>query len=247
MPGHYISSIAKKLIERYDVVDIAAYKDLNEKFRLKYSLDRLTACFLLALLSPIFLLIILWVKLDGLFFPEDSGSVFYLEPRISAGKVFNIIKFRTVTMAATKEIKSKPDTKSITGSLHTTHAGKMILKWYMDELPQLFNIAKGEMSFVGPRPHILNQHNQEIAAGLIYRDVIKAGLLGIPQVCKRRPKYAKLLQRMALKHKPVSRTLNTLDGLYAKKCLNKAPLQIILLDLYIILQGLIVIVRGEKQ
>jgi len=224
--------------------DIKNYKLLNEKFRLKYCIDRVIACALLALASPIFLMVICGVKLGGWFYPEDSGSIFYTEPRISAGEIFNIIKFRTVTMVAVEKIKNSTDTRSITCSPNTTCAGKIILKWYLDEFPQLFNIAKGDISFVGPRPHIISHHENDIKSGLIYRNIVKAGLLGIPQACKRRPGYAAMLGKMSIKHKSCNKVLDKLDGLYVKKCLKKSVFGIALFDIYIIIQGLIVIMKG---
>ena len=143
-------------------------------------------------------------------------------------------------------IKLDSDRRSITASPNITHAGKIILKWYIDELPQLFNIAKGDMSFVGPRPHILNHHNEDIKAGLIYRDIIKAGLLGIPQACKIRPEYAALLEDMARTHKPTIRVLNKLDALYPFRCMEKTPFEILLFDISVVVQGLIVVLRGIK-
>jgi len=225
--------------------DTERYIALNKKFALKYVLDRIVACIMLAITLPIILLAALIIKLHGWLYPEEAGSVFYAEPRISAGKIFKIIKFRTVTKSAVEQICQASKEKSITGNKDTTRAGKIILRWYLDELPQLFNIAKGDMSFVGPRPHILSHHEQDIKAGLTYRNIIKAGLLGIPQACKRRPKYAALLEKMALTHQATSKALNALDGIYVKKCLDKTPLNIIALDIYIVAQGLIVVFRGS--
>ena len=236
----------KESKEEKPLSSIEEYEQLNKKLILKYVLDRLCACILLAIASPIILFGSFIIKLQGWFYPEEAGSIFYTEPRISAGKVFRIIKFRTITEKAVVQIREKQETKSITGSLGITRAGKFILNWYLDELPQLFNIAKGDMSFVGPRPHIVAQHNQEIKVGLLYRNVIKAGLLGIPQACKRRPKYASLLKKMERTHKPYSRALNTLDGLYAKKCMRKKPIEILFFDISIIFQGLVVVSRGTK-
>jgi len=217
---------------------------LNKKFALKYVLDRILACVLLALVSPFMLLGAFVIKLYGRLNQNEAGSIFYTEPRISAGKVFNIIKFRTVPSNIVDQIRNEREKRSITGSRVTTQAGRVILRWYLDELPQLFNIAKGDMSFVGPRPHIIDQHKQEIAAGLTYRNIIKAGLLGIPQACKKRPKYAALLEQMAKTHQATNKALNALDGIYAKKCLEKSTLEIIKFDIYIVVQGLVVVFRG---
>ena len=155
--------------------NIEDYLQLNVKFRVKYMLDRIIACLLCGLLAPVFLLLMFSIKMYGWLYQEDVGSIFYLEPRITAGKIFYIIKFRTVTMNAVSSIKNKQRTKSITGSPHKTRMGWLILKWYLDELPQLFNIAKGELSFVGPRPHIIAHHENDIKSGMIYRNISKQG------------------------------------------------------------------------
>ena len=222
------------------------YKELDKKFTLKYAVDRVVAPVLLAISLPILLLGAFIIKLYGWFYKEEAGSVFYTETRISAGKKFKIIKFRTITNDKIEWIRALPEKRSITASSGITHAGRIILKWYMDELPQLFNIAKGDMSFVGPRPHILNHHNEDIKAGLTYRNVIKAGLLGIPQACKIRPEYAALLEDMARTHKPTIRVLNKLDALYPFRCMEKTPFEILLFDISVVVQGLIVVLRGIK-
>ena len=226
--------------------DISKYIKLNEKFLLKYTIDRILACILLAISAPVMLMGVFIIKLYGWLNKQEAGSIFYKEPRISAGKLFYIIKFRTVTADTIDWIKLDPDRRSITSAPNTTKAGEIILNWYLDELPQLFNIVKGDMSLVGPRPHILSHHRQEIKLGLIYRNIIKAGLLGIPQVCKRRPKYTALLKEMAKAHKPDNKKLNKLDALYANKCLTKTPIEILFFDVYLIVQGLIVVIRGVK-
>jgi len=246
MYGLCILSILKSDTKEKSMSDISKYIELNEKFLLKYSIDRILACILFAISVPVLLAGVFIIKLYGWFNKEESGSIFYKEPRISAGKIFYIIKFRTVTQDTVNWIKSDPDRRSITAAPNITRAGKIILNWYLDELPQLFNIAKGDMSFVGPRPHILNHHRKEIELGLVYRNVIKAGLLGIPQVCKRRPEYAALLKEMARTHKPVITALNKLDALYAFRCMRKTSFEILLYDINIIIQGFVVIVRGVK-
>ena len=223
---------------------VADYKKLNKKFILKYCLDRILAVVLLVVVSPLFLLVMWAIILDGFLYPENKGSIFYTEPRITQGRVFNIIKFRTITEEAVSWIHQEPESRSITGCKDKTFAGKFILKWYFDELPQIFNIAKGDMSFVGPRPHVISQHEKEIEIGCLYRNIIKTGLLGIPQACKRRPEFAALLEKMARTHKPFDKALCSLDGFYAKKCMEKSVFGILLFDLSIIAQCLGVVVRG---
>lgn len=96
------------------------------------------------LLSPLLILIALIVKLSS------YGKIFYLAPRVGLnGKSFKIIKFRTM-----KENSDKgPDTTS-RNDQRITKIGFFLRKYKLDELPQLFNILIGDMSFVGPRPEL---------------------------------------------------------------------------------------------
>ena len=159
---------------------------------------------------PMFLIVTFLIIIDGFIHVENKGPIFYLEPRNSAGKVFKVIKFRTVPLKEIEWIKEEPDNRSITGgTTEKTWAGKIILNWYLDELPQLINVLKGEMSLVGPRPHLLGQHRLELQEGLVYRDHLKAGILGVPQACKRSLEYSKSIEKMASCHKTRSKALRT--------------------------------------
>jgi len=243
-----IGKQTEKNIKIYsDSAEFSDYLQLPSKLQIKYFLDRIFAYPLLFLFSPFILLVAWAIKLDGWLHPKYAGSVFYAEPRVSAGKLFKIVKFRTVTEETIRWLRQGPESRSITGSGATTCAGKFILRWYLDEIPQLFNIIKGEMSLVGPRPHIINQYNQEMSQGLLYRQVIKAGFFGVPQACKRHPKYKAILERMACTHYSENKMLNTLDGLYIKKSLKHSILSILLFDFNIIARCIIVIVRGGAK
>lgn len=99
----------------------------------------------LLILSPLFLIVAIWIKLDS------KGSIFYKQIRVGKNnKDFKILKFRSMRQNADK------------GSLITvggrdsrvTRAGYSIRKYKLDELPQLINVLKGDMSIVGPRPEV---------------------------------------------------------------------------------------------
>jgi lipopolysaccharide/colanic/teichoic acid biosynthesis glycosyltransferase len=106
--------------------------------------------FLLALIGliiclPLLLFIATWIKLDS------PGSVFFRQTRIGQfGREFNLYKFRT--MVANAEVLGKQITS--TDDKRITMSGKLLRKYKLDELPQLFNVLKGEMSLVGPRPEV---------------------------------------------------------------------------------------------
>jgi len=222
------------------------YDSLKAKLRFKYLLDRVSAFCCLIITSPLFFFAACLIKLDGFLHPRNRGSVFYKEPRMSEGRQFFIIKFRTIDESTVQWVREKPNVRSITGSPNTTWAGRWLLKWYLDELPQLWNVLKGEMSIVGPRPHILDQHQAEVNQGSVYRNYLKAGILGVPQACKRHPKYEALFKQMARAHKSENQALNSLDGLYARKCLENSLFGILLFDLSIIFKGLTVILTGDS-
>ncbi len=103
------------------------------------------------------------------------------------------------------------------------------------------------MSLVGPRPHLAGQHKMEIKQGLVYRDYLKAGILGVPQACKRTVKYSRSIEAMAKNHGTKSKALRTLDGFYAMKCLEKNIVQIFVLDIFLIARGLWVVMRGHGK
>jgi len=99
----------------------------------------------LVLLSPVFILICIWVKLDS------KGAVFYKQIRVGINNVdFELIKFRTMQ----KNSEQKGLLTIGERDSRITKSGFYIRKYKIDELPQLINVLKGEMSIVGPRPEV---------------------------------------------------------------------------------------------
>ena len=112
----------------------------------------------------------------------DGGKVFYKQTRLTKdGKTFEIIKFRSMVENAEKDGVARLAKES---DDRITPVGKIIRKLRIDELPQLFNILKGDMSFVGPRPErpeIAKQYEKEMPEFAL-RLQVKAGLTGYAQV-----------------------------------------------------------------
>jgi lipopolysaccharide/colanic/teichoic acid biosynthesis glycosyltransferase len=111
---------------------------------------------------------------------EDGGKVFFIQERVKEGEdTFNIIKFRS--MKETKDDEVLPATKD---DDRITKVGRFIRNWRIDEIPQLINVLKGDMSIVGPRPE--RKEHVEIYSRDIpefkYRLRVKAGLTGLAQV-----------------------------------------------------------------
>jgi len=96
-------------------------------------------------LFPFFGVIACWIKLDS------PGPVFFRQKRIGQyGKPFNVLKFRTMV----KDAEKKGAKITVSGDARITRCGRILRKYKLDELPQLINVLKGEMSLVGPRPEV---------------------------------------------------------------------------------------------
>lgn len=140
--------------------------------RLKRIIDIFLASILLILSSPIMLLAALIIKLDS------EGGIFFLQERLGQkGKAFKIIKFRTMI----KDAANCGQLWTVENDPRITRAGRVLRKLRIDELPQLINIFKGEMSFIGPRPLAYCSPMGNIRY-YKYRLLVKPGITGWAQV-----------------------------------------------------------------
>ena len=142
----------------------------------KRFIDLVCSIILIILTSPIMLLSAIIIKIS------DGGPVFYKQVRVTRdNKEFKIIKFRSMKVNAESDGKARLASKN---DDRITWFGKFIRKVRIDELPQLFNILKGDMSFIGPRPErpeIIEQYMKEMPE-FAFRTKVKAGLAGYAQV-----------------------------------------------------------------
>ena len=140
-------------------------------------LDFSLSLFLLLLASPLFLVISIAIKL------LDNGPVFYTQPRMGyQKKLFTIYKFRTLVPDADKIIGAR--VLSSSKSNLVTPIGKFLRNTRLDELPQLINIMKGDMTFFGPRPQrpeIVEHYGKQIK-NYDKRFNVRPGLIGFPQL-----------------------------------------------------------------
>lgn len=153
----------------------------------KRLLDKGVAAALVIVLAPVFAFASAAMGVDMVLSRRDRGPWLYRERRISRGRAFDLLKFRTLR----RDVLEAGDA----GEAHArvleaefgnlTWAGRRILKpWYFDELPQLFNVLRGDMSLVGPRPWPPSMVQGQIAAGYDYRNRVIAGWTGPAQVQK---------------------------------------------------------------
>lgn len=139
-----LGSVRMNTIYALPMVDMTSSKVSSCELNIKQSLDFILSFFALIFLSPLMLFIALKIKIDS------SGPVFYRQERIGRfGKPFYIYKFRSMHTDA--ESNAGPMLSSIDDS-RVTSFGRFLRKYRLDELPQFWNVLKGDMSLVGPRP-----------------------------------------------------------------------------------------------
>ena len=148
---------------------------MEQRF-IKRMIDVVCSLILIVLTSPIMLITAILIKLG------DRGPVLYKQVRCTIGqKEFKILKFRSMRTDAEKDGQARLAQKN---DDRITPVGRFIRACRIDELPQLFNILRGDMSFIGPRPErpeIIAQY-LEVMPEFVYRMKVKAGLAGFAQV-----------------------------------------------------------------
>jgi O-antigen biosynthesis protein WbqP len=168
------------------------------------------------LFLPIFLVIIILISLIILL--VDGGPIFFSQRRFNKnGEYFNIIKFRTLKKEAQHNIPTN-EYKQI--DKFVTKTGKFLRKTSLDELPQILNILKGEMSFIGPRPLLWNQNELMRLRTLNGSSRLRPGITGLAQVSE----SAKTDDQEKIRY----------DGIYYQKLSFKLDLMIILFTIKII-------------
>ena len=173
-------------IEGVPLVGLPAPR-LSESARfLKRTLDLVGATAGLILLAPVFAIVAAWIKLDS------RGPVFFRQVRMGAGEQpFRVFKFRTMVDDAellksevahlNMHVNDDPRMFKVPDDPRVTRVGGFLRRTRMDELPQLFNVIRGEMSLVGPRPLILDE-DQYVVRWARCRLKLKPGMTGLWQV-----------------------------------------------------------------
>nr|WP_272916526.1 sugar transferase [Qipengyuania pelagi] len=148
---------------------------------LKRSIDWLVALAMGVLLFPFLLLVGLLVRLDS------PGPALFRQERIGyQGRPFTVYKFRTMKISASNPSAVRDLAITRDRDNRITPIGRFLRKSRIDELPQILNVLKGEMSWIGPRPEasVLSQWYEAEIPFYRYRHVIRPGIAGWAQVCQ---------------------------------------------------------------
>ncbi|MBN1663677.1 MAG: sugar transferase [Deltaproteobacteria bacterium] len=217
----------------------AKYKDL---FELKNPIDvplpklifdKLAAFIILTCCLPVIILLMIFNWIEGIFIKDNRGPLFFYYHAVSRGKVFKKYKIRLIKVKfIDKELQAKGDWHAFMNEWDPearTFLGKFVKKFYLDEIPQFFNVLKGDMSLVGPRPIAVHHYERDLAQGNIPRSLIRGGLLGYGHIRKGTPEFGK----------------PEYEYEYVHRYLHYSPFRLLLLDLYIIGRGIAVIARAK--
>ena len=145
-----------------------------EYLKVKRVIDLVLSVLAAVILSPFFLILFIAIKLD------TPGPIFFKQKRVGIHKThFNILKFRTMRIDTPKDtpthLLGNPDQ-------YITKVGKFLRKTSLDELPQIFNIIKGEMAIIGPRPALWNQYDLIAERDKYNANDVRPGLTGWAQI-----------------------------------------------------------------
>ncbi|MBN7275414.1 sugar transferase [Ligilactobacillus pobuzihii] len=144
---------------------------------IKRPLDFILSLLGVILLSPLLIIIALLIKLDS------KGPIIFKQKRIGINKsTFMIYKFRTMRTDTPKEMPTHMLNKA---DSYITKTGKFLRKTSLDELPQLFNILKGQMAIIGPRPALWNQDDLVAERDKYKANDVRPGLTGLAQISGR--------------------------------------------------------------
>lgn len=181
--GSMLSQVVNEKREKIVITSEDLHKPVYEF--VKRILDVICSCLALVVLSPVFLAAAIAVKTDG-------GPVFYSQKRAGRNnKIFNMYKFRSMCPNAENLQEELMQYNEVDGPVfkmkndpRITKVGKFIRKYSIDELPQLVNILKGDMSIVGPRPPLLREVEQYDSYQM-QRLLVTPGLTCFWQACGR--------------------------------------------------------------
>lgn len=220
----YIAEIAKTKLP-FAPVDMPIIKRL---------FDIAGSLLIFLLLSPLIIFILVLFYLEELFFTSSRGPLFYTETRISKGLPFKVYKFRIFKTTASKnylQAHGFVQTKALEqDNKNLTFTGRFLKQIYMDELPQLYNVLKGDMTLVGPRPSNEVVTWEDGKSGKFQRYLFTCGLTGPFQV---------------VKDSKISQNQTEMDMAYIIFCKTNPGWKIIIKDITILWKTTLIVFRAK--
>jgi len=199
----------------------------------KLIFDKVAAFLILLCCSPIILLLILVNFIEGIIIPENRGPLFFYYNAVSAGEIFKKYKIRLIKVKyIDKALQAKGDWHAFKNEWmpeSRTYLGRFVKKFYLDEIPQFYNVLKGDMSIVGPRPIAVHHYERDLAQGNVTRRLIRGGLLGFGHIRKGTPEFGDPVYEYE----------------YVSKYIHASAFSLLRLDLQIIAKGMRVMMRGK--
>jgi lipopolysaccharide/colanic/teichoic acid biosynthesis glycosyltransferase len=199
---------------------------------LKLAFDKLFALLFLLITFPIIVLLKLAFILEGLLIPENKGPMLFSYNAVSQGKVFPKYKIRLIkTKYIEPEGANRGDWIAYSAEWNEnsrTYVGTFVKKFYLDEVPQFWNVLRGDMSIVGPRPLAVIHYERDLAQGNVTRKLLKGGLLGLGHIMKGKPEFGNPIYEYE----------------YIDQYIKRSELGLLWLDLTIIWRGILLIFKG---
>ena len=209
----------------------------NEQFSvpqkyLKLYFDKIVALIFLFTTLPIIILLKIAFTLEGFLIPAHKGPMFFSYNAVSHGKVFPKYKIRLIKIKyIDPEGAKRGDWIAYSAEWNEnsrTYVGSFVKKFYLDEIPQFWNVLRGDMSIVGPRPLAVIHYERDLAQGNVSRKLLKGGLLGLGHILKGKPEFGNPIYEYE----------------YINQYIKLSELGLLWLDITIIWRGVLLILKG---
>ncbi|MER9263461.1 sugar transferase [Mesorhizobium sp. M0410] len=184
VPVYHVKQITESLTGRVEIEHLSENTlgsiNPNQAYiKIKQAIDWVCALSALVVLAPLLLLIALMIRL------ESPGPAIFRQERLGfGGKSFTVYKFRTMTVSEPEAANVRSLAVTKPGDSRVTRLGRFLRRSRIDELPQLINIVRSEMSWIGPRPEatVLSSHYSVALPFYRYRNIVRPGISGWAQV-----------------------------------------------------------------